>query len=270
MPAYSGMLPFRPMRRSGREVTDLDDLRGIVSRSQVLRVASSDAEGPFITPLSFGFEVAEHLGGPRWTFWAHCAPEGRKTDAWGAAPEVALELDVVGGLIKGDFACSYSFAYESVMAVARAERVTDPSEKSHGLALVMAHMAPGAPASFSEEALARVDVWRFDVERLTGKRREGEGASVDGKGRAREKKGGRHGKHGKGKGREGGKHREKSGKPLEAGGATPSKKELKRLIESELAGERCSGCGRHCKLLDPHCGKGKKLRERRLEKAGLR
>lgn len=270
MPAYSGMLPFRPMRRSGREVTDLDDLRGIVSRSQVLRVASSDAEGPFITPLSFGFEVAEHLGGPRWTFWAHCAPEGRKTDAWGAAPEVALELDVAGGLIKGDFACSYSFAYESVMAVARAERVTDPSEKSHGLALVMAHMAPGAPASFSEEALARVDVWRFDVERLTGKRREGEGASVDGKGRAREKKGGRHGKHGKGKGREGGKHREKSGKPLEAGGATPSKKELKRLIESELAGERCPGCGRHCKLLDPHCGKGKKLRERRIEKAGLR
>lgn len=291
MPAYSGPVPFRPMRRARREVTDLAELRDIVSRAQVLRIASADAEGPFITPLSFGFEVVERLGAPSWTFWAHCAPEGRKTDAWAAAPEVALELDIPGGVIAGDFACSYSYAYESVMAVARASRVTDPAERRRGLSLVMGHMAPGAPVELSDEALERTDIWRFDVERLTGKRREGEPLGEgperdDGHGK-RDKHGkqGKHGKHGKhhgcdrgdGHGRGEapaghGKHRKRD---KGDGRGTPdapklSKKDLKREVERVLGGERCPGCGRHCKLTDPHCGKGRKVRERRLEKAGLR
>lgn len=283
MPVHSGLLPFRPMRRPRREVTDLSELRGIVSRAQVLRVASSDAEGLFITPLSFGFEVVERYGTPSWTFWAHCAPEGRKVDAWAAAPEVALELDVPGGVIGGDFACAYSFAYESVMADARASRVTDPAEKRHGLSLIMGHMAPGASVELSDEAVERVDVWRFDVERLTGKRREGgpvdgrraSGDVADGhRGGPKHGKAGGHGKRDKAdKPSRGGKHdkpgkHDRRDKPERPG--KPSKKDLKREVERVLAGERCPGCGRHCKLTDPHCGKGKKVRERRLEKAGLR
>lgn len=280
MPAYSGLTPFRPMRRAAREVSDLAELRDIVSRAQVLRVASSDAEGPFITPLSFGFEVSERLGAPAWTFWAHCAPEGRKTDAWAVAPEIALELDVPGGVIAGDFSCVYSYAYESVMALARATRVTDPAEKRRGLSLVMGHMAPGVPVELSDEAVERVDVWRFDVERLTGKRREGKpvegGAERGDKHHKRDK----HHKHDKGEKRDRndasakGDRRDKRGKldgaHVSGKAAKLSKKDLRREVERVLGGERCPGCGRHCKLTDPHCGKGKKVRERRLEKEGLR
>ena len=56
------------------------------------------------------------------------------------------------------------------MASGRASRVTDPAQKVRGLKAIMAHMAPGAPAEFKPEAVARVDVWRVDVEHLTGKR----------------------------------------------------------------------------------------------------
>lgn len=275
MPAPSAPMPFRPMRRARREVTELAELRDIVSRARVLRVASADAEGPFITPLSFGFEVVERLGTPSWTFWVHCASEGRKTDAWAVAPEVALELDIPGGVISGDFACAYSYAYESVMAVARASRVTDPAERRRGLSLIMEHMAPGAPVEFSDEAVGRTDVWRFDVERLTGKRREGEplgdgpekgGNGKRGKGgkRGKREKHGKHGKHGKGDGRG------KGDGPGAPDRAKRSKKDLKREVRRALEGRRCPGCGCRCKLADPHCGKGKKLRARRLEKVGLR
>ena len=58
------------------------------------------------------------------------------------------------------------------MASGRASRVTDPVQKVRGLKTIMAHMAPGAPVEFNPEAVERVDVWRVDVEHLTGKRRE--------------------------------------------------------------------------------------------------
>ncbi len=163
------------MRRAKREVCDFAELRAIVDAAKTVRVASHDAEGLFVVPMSFGYEAEDEAegSGPRWTFWLHCASEGRKVDAWLADPQVALELDVEGGVISGDFSCAYSYAFASIMASGRAARVTDAEEKVRGLTAIMAHMAPGAPVKFQPEAVERVDVWRIDVERLTGKRREG-------------------------------------------------------------------------------------------------
>lgn len=276
MPAFSGLMPHRPMRRAAREVTDTAELVSIVRRAQVLRVGASDAEGPFVVPMSFGFEVVGEGEAARWTFWLHSADEGRKVEAWSASSEVALELDVPVGVIEGDFACACSYAYESVMACGRIARVTERAEKLRGLARLMEHMAPEAPAEFAEQAVERVAVWRVDVDHLTGKRREGSPFSPPSeagdapapeqphkkrKGRKAEKtegqgRGSRDGAHGRG---------EKDGRSSKK----PSKKELRRQVERALAGERCPGCGHHCKLADPDCGKGRKLRERRLKKLGL-
>ena len=166
-------MTYREMRRAKREVTELAELRAIVDAATTLRVASHDAEGLFVVPMNFGYEVEETDGDPRWTFWLHCAGEGRKVDAWTADPQVALELDVEGGVISGDYSCAYSYAFASVMANGRAVRVTDADEKVRGLTAIMAHMAPEAPVKFAPEAVERVDVWRIDIDRLTGKRREG-------------------------------------------------------------------------------------------------
>lgn len=337
---------WRGMRRAKREVTDPGELRAIVERARVLRVGFVDDEGMAIVPMNFGVEwvprgegAAEVSaagggaeaqadaeddgaearaggaadGGVLPTFWLHSADEGRKADAWATSPQVALELDVEGGVIGGDFSCAYSFAYASVMAWGRVRPVTDAAEKLRGLEALMAHMAPEAPVHFSEEAVARVSVWRVDVERLTGKRREGmplspaaapvgegpagavhagpqalssapDGSSAEK--RARGKKG-KHEKHGKkaerhaqhekhekyaghGEPEKRAKHADKHedghgkkhGKKAEA-------KALEERIQQELAGERCPGCGHHCKLVSPRCGKGRKIRGKRLAKAGL-
>ena len=69
-------------------------------------------------------------GDARWTFWLHCASEGRKTDAWAADPRVALELDVPAGVVSGDYSCAYSYAYESIMASGVATRATDADQKN--------------------------------------------------------------------------------------------------------------------------------------------
>lgn len=251
------------------------------------------------------------------TFWLHSAGAGRKAEAWSRSPEVALELDVEGGVIGGDFSCAYSFAYASVMAWGRIHPVTDTAEKLRGLEALMAHMAPDAPVHFSPEAVAHVSVWRVDAERLTGKRREGMPvthadvpASPDGalahlpadtpsvlalspassdaatladmpsELLAKGKKG----KHKKGKKidkpdvkehkratkqKAKAKH-EKGGRKLaDKDGKKTERKAREKRIEQELAGERCQGCGHHCKLVSPRCGKGRKIRGKRLAKAGL-
>ena len=147
----------RAMRRANREVTDPADLAGIIGRAHVLHVGFSDAEGLAVVPMNYGFEWAEGRGLP--TFWLHSAGEGRKADAWASSPEVALELDVEGGVITGDYSCVYSYAYESVMTWGgRIRPVTDATEKLCGLTQVMAHMAPGVPVTFSDEPVARVAV----------------------------------------------------------------------------------------------------------------
>ncbi len=311
----------RAMRRANRKVTDPADLAGIIGRAHVLHVGFSDAEGLAVVPMNYGFEWAEGQGLP--TFWLHSAGEGRKADAWASSPEVALELYVEGGVITGDYSCAYSYAYESVMAWGRIRPITDAAEKLHGLTQVMAHMAPDAPVSFSDEAVARVAVWRIDVERISGKRREakapkvpgaaataaeGEVTSVastvpatipsptpaDGKPKTKPKKDkkdkrdkhdDKHEKPKKDKAKKKGRkdmglfgaiEARLTGKKADSADEELKRKKkadrkaLEKAIEEILKGQRCDGCGHHCKLIDPRCSKGKKLRAKRLAKAGIR
>lgn len=332
----------RAMRRANREVTGPADLAGIIGRAHVLHVGFSDAEGLAVVPMNYGFEWAEGRGLP--TFWLHSAGEGRKADAWASSPEVALELDVEGGVITGDYSCAYSYAYESIMAWGRIRPVTAAAEKLRGLTQVMAHMAPGVPVTFSDEAVARVAVWRIDVERISGKRREAkapkakvpDAANAAAKGEAmpvsndtnaaaegevasaasttsetspsptpadgepKPKKGKRDKKDKKDK-RD--KHDDKHEKPKKDKAKKKGRKDmglfgeiearltgkradsadeelrrkkkadrkaLEKATEEILKGQRCDGCGHHCKLVDPRCGKGKRLRAKRLAKAGIR
>lgn len=293
----------RAMRRSKREITSASELRDVIGRARVLRVGFVDDEGMAVVPMNYGFEwnlASDGNSQELPTFWLHSAGEGRKAEAWASSPEVALELDVEGGVIGGDFSCAYSFAYESVMAWGRIRSVASPAEKLRGLTAIMAHMAPDAPVHFSDEAVAHVAVWRIDVERISGKRREGmpaAGAAAGGRPAAtsepapakaaleaatetRGEEGVAPRRRSFIAGRIGiplKKHKDKSGD--KKGGhdeAKPdkddkkaSKKAREKQIEQVLAGEHCPGCGRHCKLVSPHCGKGKKLRAKRLEKAGL-
>ncbi len=164
---------MRQMRLRKRAVTDADEIRQIIEGCQVLRIGLTDAEGMFIVPVNFGYAWDEAVGLPR--FYVHSAQEGRKAEAIAAggaegAP-VAFELDRDGGNIVGDYSCAYSRAYESVMGSGRMREVEDDAEREMGLRLLMAHAAPGAPATFTREGMGRVAVFRLDVEQLSAKRR---------------------------------------------------------------------------------------------------
>lgn len=161
---------MRQMRLRRREITEPDQLREVLKDCQVARIGTSDEEGMFIVPLNFGYEFSEKDGSLR--LYLHCAGEGRKAEAFAKYPEVAFEMDCGHEIIRGDYACSYSYAYRSIMGNGIIHKVENTEEKLHGLRLLMQHLEPGANMEFKPEVLERVAVYRVDVTAFTGKRRE--------------------------------------------------------------------------------------------------
>ena len=188
------------MRLAKREVTDTETLRAMIDACKTVRLGLADSEGIFIVPVNFGYTwdvpaqdpripngtasmstrpgavPARPGAAPHLTLWIHSAAEGRKATALAAASAaatpVAIEMDIEDGLIRGSYACAYSFAYRSIMGTGIACAVTSPSEKWQGLERIMEHLAPGEEAAYATEAIERVAVWRIDVTAFTGKQRE--------------------------------------------------------------------------------------------------
>ena len=164
---------MRPMRRTNRQITDPAEVRALVERCHTVRVGAVDEDGVFVVPLSFGYEWV----GGRLVLYLHSASEGRKAEAFSRGPRVAIEMDVELGVITGDYACAYSFSYQSIMGSGLISPVANVDEKRRALELIMRHMAPDAPCgpsgefSFPGDAVERVAIFRIDVDELAAKQR---------------------------------------------------------------------------------------------------
>lgn len=159
---------MRQMRLSKREVTDPKALRQIIDSCEVVRIGSCDEEGMFIVPVNFGYDWEEGTA-PRLYF--HGAKEGRKAEAFAKNPEVAVEMDCAHQVICGDYACSYSFAFQSIMGNGTIRLLTEKQEMLHGLEKIMEHLAPDADITFRDDLLARTNVYCIEVLSFTGKER---------------------------------------------------------------------------------------------------
>lgn len=163
---------MREMRLHKRKVEDQEVIREILEECDVVRIGMQDGEGLFIVPVNYGYELTGTDDRMHLTLYFHGAGEGRKADALAAEPEVAVEMDCRHEVITGDYTCSYSYAYRSIMGNGKAVRITDQAEMKHALAKLMEHMAPEASVDFSREVLARTNVYRIDVKHFTGKERK--------------------------------------------------------------------------------------------------
>ena len=163
---------MREMRLSKREIKDPDLLRNIIESCDVVRLGLSDSGGMFIVPVNFGYDLESDGSGLRLTLYIHGAKEGRKAEAFAADSAVAIEMDCMDRIITGDYTCSYSCAYRSIMGNGTVRELTETQEKIHALTRIMEHLAPEAGICFSPDMLARTGVYRIDVERFTGKERK--------------------------------------------------------------------------------------------------
>lgn len=160
------------MRLYKREIHDPESIKEILEECDVVRIGAQDEEGMFIMPVNYGYDFSVSGEAMKLVFFIHGAGEGRKADAFAANPAVAVEMDCRYGIITGDYTCSYSYSYRSIMGNGTVSRVKDEQEKVRGLTKIMEHMAPEAEIEFRPEMLARTEVFRIEVEHFTAKERK--------------------------------------------------------------------------------------------------
>lgn len=173
--APAAPVAHRPMRQAGRQLHSAGQLHDVVEACQTVRIACADEEGLFIVPMSFGYDWADpeeiDADEPRLALWVHSAGAGRKADAFDREPRVAIEMDVQDGVIAGTYACAYSYAYRSIMGTGTIHRIQGTEAKRYGLTRIMQHLAPEASAGFTDQALARTNIYCIDIDHFTGKQR---------------------------------------------------------------------------------------------------
>lgn len=173
--APAAPVSHRPMRQAGRQLRSAGQLHDVVEACQTVRIACADEEGLFIVPMSFGYDWADpeeiDADEPRLALWVHSAGAGRKADAFDREPRAAIEMDVQDGVIAGTYACAYSYAYRSIMGTGTIHRIQGTEAKRYGLTRIMQHLAPEASAGFTDQALARTNIYCIDIDHFTGKQR---------------------------------------------------------------------------------------------------
>lgn len=164
---------MRSMRLKKREIKDTSLLKEILDTCRVVRVGTLDQEGIYIIPLNYGYEW-ENPGkdSSKLKLYVHSAKEGRKSEAFAQRQEVSFEIDKEQGIIRGDYSCSYSFAFQSIMGQGIIRKISDTEEKKKALSLLLEHMEPGCKIAFSEKMLEAADAYCIEADWFTGKERK--------------------------------------------------------------------------------------------------
>lgn len=149
---------MKPMRRSERAVTNLEEIQSIVAECKVCRLGMFDGKEVYVVPMNFGCQWQ----GEELTFYFHCAGAGRKLDILRERPSVCVELDCRYGLIQGKEACGYSYHFASLIGTGKAQVVTEPEEKILGLQALMRQQT-GQEFAITEQMAASVTVIRVTL-----------------------------------------------------------------------------------------------------------
>ena len=157
------------MKRNDREVTDWDEIMGIVQRCELCHIAFHGEEYPYVVPLNFGFETRNK----QLFLYFHGAPEGRKHELLRKNPKVAFVMEHTQGISgpENGIACRCSAFYESVMGEGTLEYIHG-EEKVAALRCLMHHHATDSSASlhFDPAILQKTAVLCLAVRSLTAKR----------------------------------------------------------------------------------------------------
>ena len=151
------------MRRKDREIRDRAEIRSILQKADVCRLAMSDNNVPYIATMNFGVKN----GGE--SLYFHCAVAGKKVDILKKNNLVCFQADIEHEFFRHHISCGCSMKYRSVVGMGRITFVTEPAEKIQGLKTIMEHYTRESSFSFKEELVEKTTVLRLDVKEISGK-----------------------------------------------------------------------------------------------------
>ena len=127
------------MRRTEREITDLNKIKEIIENNQCCRLGFID----------------------------HGAKVGKKIDLIKQNNHVGFEIDN-NQLVEGKTSCQYSMKYQSIIGNGHIELIEDNEEKKLGLQLIMKNVAH-QNVTFNDQMVSSVAVMKLTVDTLSCK-----------------------------------------------------------------------------------------------------
>ena len=154
------------MTRREREITDIEEIRGILDRAKIVHVGMVDGNRPYVVPMNYGYT----LNDGKLTFYLHGAMRGRKLDVIRANPNVFVEIDTDIVPFEGEVACKYGLCYSSVMGEGVAEIVEDTELKKEALSIFMKTQT-GKDFEFNDKMVSVVSIIKINISEFTAKKR---------------------------------------------------------------------------------------------------
>ena len=127
------------MRRTERDITDLNKIKEIIENNQCCRLGFID----------------------------HGAKVGKKIDLIKQNNHVGFEIDN-NQLVEGKTSCQYSMKYQSIIGNGHIELIEDNEEKKLGLQLIMKNVAH-QNVTFNDQMVSSVAVMKLTVDTLSCK-----------------------------------------------------------------------------------------------------
>lgn len=154
------------LRRKEKEIPSIEEILEIISLKKYMTVACCKGDSPYLFTVNYAFDPEN------WTFYFHCASQGKKLDFIFFNPRVWGEVIEDRGYLEGQ--CDYNF--RSVHFEGEATVVSDEEEKSFALKLLVEQQEPDPEKiwnSLSWEQVQRTTIVKIKVLGISGKKYQG-------------------------------------------------------------------------------------------------
>lgn len=153
------------MRRKDREVTDFEQIVGIIDKCQIVRLGLASGDFPYIVPVNFAYTVE----GKQIYLYIHGAMAGRKYELLSKNPNCSFEMDIP---IQMD--CIYekkdvTMRYESVIGKAEAVFLEGEEKQRAMDEVIMNRYEETRNFEYNRAAVVRTAVVRLKVTEITAK-----------------------------------------------------------------------------------------------------
>lgn len=151
------------MRKADRTIKDINKIKEITSKCQVVRVAMCEDNVPYLVPLNYGYEFNDE----ELILYCHCVNDGKKLNILDKSPNVFIEIDNEKTIIEGNKPCQ--FEYFSIMSPGKAEFIHNIYDKIHGLNKIIQHYTSKDHNEFKNESLNKLVLLKITCTNISAK-----------------------------------------------------------------------------------------------------
>lgn len=153
------------MNKSEREITDIEEIKDLISRGKYTIISLAMEGAPYIVTMSYGYDRDNDR------IYFHTAKKGLKLDIIRNNPACTSTIIEDLGYQNGE--CSHR--YRSVVLYGKMREVTDLDEMKRGMMTMFTHLEDEPDILRSrflgnDEAYDKICVLRMDISSMTGKK----------------------------------------------------------------------------------------------------